>query len=307
MSARKPAVASFWDLGMADNNRRDTGRTRPSAAASRTADSGPLSLRRILKILQMLGTQPEGASLSQITGFLEAPRSSTFALLQPLVAGGFLVRADGRYKLGPGAFSLASDILSARHDGYVLDSVLNHLSEQTLFTIMHSEFLRERGATIHREVIQSRRTIRYVGTVGVERPLITTASGRAILAFAGAAWTKKYLDGVQGTPALRPGSATRRKFDRMLEQVRRDGFAASIGDFDVRIGAVAAPIMDAQGLAVGSVGVAGLASEIEAELASVVPLVRAAGSSLSTRTKSVTAPLQAKAGTAAIGKSKRRS
>jgi len=300
MGARKPSAAGFWDLGTAENNRRDTGRARSGAAASRTTAAGPLSLQRVLRILQMLGRQPEGAALAQITSFLEAPRSSTFALLQPLIAGGFLVRAGGRYKLGPGAFSLASDILSARHDEYLLDSVLNHLSEQTSFTIMHSEFLRERAAIVHRQIIQSRRTIRYVGSVDVERPLLTTAAGRAILAFAGETWTRHYLDNVQAKPALRPGSVARRKFERLLEQVRRDGFAASIGDFDVRIGAVAAPVLDAQGLAVGSVGVAGLASEMHAELATVAPLVRAAGASLSAQADSATASLEVTAAAQAV-------
>lgn len=292
-ASRKQASTNFWDLGAADINRRDTGRARAPTESSRAPAMGPLSLTRVLRILQLLGSRPEGASLAEIGTFLAAPRSSTFALLQPLTATGYLARWEGRYRLASGAFELATDILGARQQVDVLDSVMNQLSDQTSFTIMHSEFLRDRGAAVHRHVLQSRRTIRYVGSVGVERPLLPTASGRAMLAFAGGGWTSHYLDHLDIQPTLRAGSRARRNVEKLLEGVRRDGYAASIGEFDPRIGAVAAPVVDTQGNAIGAIGVAGLASEIKLELGEVAPLVREAARALSAAAQSLVTRPQA--------------
>ena len=234
----------------------------------------------MLQILELLSAHGEGRSLAQLCADLQAPRSSTHALLQPLVSRGMLSRREGLYRLGPAAFALASGILGARDEPYLVQSVLGMLSERTALSIMYSEFDRGQQAVVHRQVVQSRRSIRYITAPGVPRPLLTTAAGRAVLAHAGAAWTAGFLDRARTRPSLRAGSAARREFEAMLEQVRRQGFATSLGEFDPGVGAVAAPIVDAAGTAVGSIGVAGPVSEIRGELEALTRLVRDAGRQL---------------------------
>ena len=280
-TAKKAAAATvqFWDLGSAETYQRTTGRwrARPQAVPA----EGPRSLTRVLQILEMLGNTSESASLAEISGALGAPRSSTFALLQPMMATGYLARGQARYRLGPKAFALAAAIMGTRDDVYRLESVMSHLSDHTGLTVLHTEFLYDEGVAVHRHVLQSKRTIRYVGIVGIPRPLHTTASGRAMLAFAGLDWTARHLDSLEGKPSMRRDSRARKHLERQLEEVRRDAYASSIGDFDPRIGARAGPILGPKGTAVGSVGVAGLASEIRAEFTILAELVREAARTLS--------------------------
>lgn len=243
--------------------------------------SGPRSLTRILRILEILSEPDDGHSLADICRRLRAPRSSTFALVRPLLSLGCLIREAGIYRLGPAAFALASRILGARDADKIVPAVMRELSETTGLTIMFSEFLKDEAVVVHRQAIQSRRSIRYVATVGNKRPLLTTAAGRAVLAFSDLRWLRRYLDGVGPEANMPPRSAARQRYEAMLERVRRQGFATSLGEFTKGVGAVAAPILSAEGQAVGSIGAAGPVAEVRADLEHIAHEVGIAARTLS--------------------------
>ncbi|MCC7273610.1 MAG: IclR family transcriptional regulator [Alphaproteobacteria bacterium] len=242
--------------------------------------AGPLSLTRILHILEILSRHEDGRSLAELCRALEAPRSSTFALIRPLVALGYLAREDGRYRLGPAALVLALGILGTRDADQIVFSILKDLSDKTALTVMYSQFLREDAVIVHRNVIQSRRAIRFVATVGQRRPLLMTAGGRAVLSACEPAWVRRQLDAATA-PRLRVGSAARKRYEAMLARVREQGFATSLGEFTEDVGAVAAPVLGTDGRPIASIAASGPVTQVAADLDRIGREVALAGRKLS--------------------------
>jgi DNA-binding IclR family transcriptional regulator len=57
---------------------------------------------RVLDILETLSGRPAGASLTELSVSLEAPKTSLLPLLRTLVSRGYAARGDsGRYGIGP--------------------------------------------------------------------------------------------------------------------------------------------------------------------------------------------------------------
>ena len=90
----------------------------PSTAAlsrAHSRDAGPRALGRALEVLEALARRSDGATLSALSQRLGSPKSSLLYLLRPMTRLGYLVRnADGRYRLGPAAFTLAMAALANR-------------------------------------------------------------------------------------------------------------------------------------------------------------------------------------------------
>lgn len=252
------------------------GMKRAAAGLSATLTKprlGPRSLARVLKILELLSKQENGQTLTDICRALDSPRSSILSLLKEMVALGYLTRSGGHYKFGQAAFDLATAIIGHRDADSLIQSVLNSLSEKTGLTIIFSEFLPGEGVMIHRNVVQSTRMIRYVAQIGSRRPLDTTASGRAVLAFSEPGWRKRYLDEKFGSAQKKTAQTARSRFEKLLESVRRSGCASSLGDFTQGVGACAAPILDIQGHAIAAVTISGPETEIRTESATLAALL----------------------------------
>lgn len=247
---------------------------------ARAGAAGPLSLTRILHILEILSHHEDGQSLADLCRALEAPRSSTFALIRPLVALGYLARDAGRYRLGPAALRLALGIVGTRDADQIIHSILTGLSDRTELTVMYSEFLRDEAVFVHRSVIQSRRAIRFMANVGQRRPLLTTAGGRAVLASCDGPYIRQQLDGATA-PKLRPGTAARKRFEALLARVREQGFAASLGEFSPDVGAVASPVLDTDGRPIGSIAAAGPVAQVAADVETIGRAVAEAARRLS--------------------------
>src|SRR5207249_6686063 len=109
------SAVRFFDL--ASHMRTSTAATQPVVVPTRihNRDAGPRALGRALEVLEALARRRDGATLSGLSRRLGSPKSSLLYLLRPMTRLGYLVRsADGRYLLGPAAFTLAMSALSNR-------------------------------------------------------------------------------------------------------------------------------------------------------------------------------------------------
>jgi DNA-binding IclR family transcriptional regulator len=232
-----------------------------------------------LGILRYLANQASPVPAAVISRSLSLPRSTTYHLLQTLMASGFVAHyPDQRlYGLGLTAYELGS--------GYARQEPLQRLARRPMADLAdrcrnsaHLSVLLGRDVVY---VIEERAPGRplMITDVGVRLPAHATASGRAMLAAlpqqqVRALYPDKdaFGSGVDEVPMSL--SALR----RVLVEVRRDGWASEDGEVTAGLASRAMPVLDGNGYPVAAVAVTfpqeertpQLLAEITAEIGATV-------------------------------------
>jgi len=209
-----------------------------------------------LAILRYLANQASPVPAAVISRSLSLPRSTTYHLLQTLMASGFVVHyPDQRlYGLGLAAYELGS--------GYVRQEPLQRLARRPMADLAdrcrnsaHLSVLLGRDVIY---VIEERAPGRplLITDVGVRLPAHTTASGRAMLAAlpqqqVRALYPDKEAFGSGDHHIPMSLSALR----RVLVEVRRDGWADEDGEVTAGLASRAMPVLDGNGYPVAAVAV----------------------------------------------------
>ncbi len=213
---------------------------------------GLTSLNHALGVLAYLSARDQPASLSDIARALDMPPSKAHRYLASFVQFGLVVHTDrsGEYDLGPAALELGLSAM-ARHDFINETSdALPGLARETNMTALLSIWGNQ-GATVIRWEKGTSPTVTSFG-LGTAMPLLTSATGRAFLAYAPAAPMAQLkaseVDRLRKSPALAPDiSRDPDGIEAMIEQVRMQGFSSVDGAFIPGLVAAAAPILDWQG------------------------------------------------------------
>jgi DNA-binding IclR family transcriptional regulator len=232
-----------------------------------------------LAILRYLANQASPVPAAVISRSLSLPRSTTYHLLQTLMASGFVARyPDQRvYGLGLTAYELGS--------GYVRQEPLQRLARRPMAELAdrcrngaHLSVLLGRDVIY---VIEERAPGRplLITDVGVRLPAHATASGRAMLAAlpqqqVRALYPDKVAFGSGNDQAPMSLSALR----RVLVEVRRNGWASEDGEVTAGLASRAMPVLDGNGYPVAAVAVTfpqeertpKLLAEITAEIGATV-------------------------------------
>lgn len=184
-------------------------------------------ITRAAKILDALGTKPNGMSLGEIAQAVDLPRSTVQRIVSALDSVQ-LVRSQGNaggVRLGPGLLRLIANV----HTDVIAISQpwLQALSEATGETVSLGRASGLQLAIVH--YIVSDRELRIVPRIGMNLPLYSTSGGRALLA----------LDS-DDTARLLVGDAyhamtehTVRNFPALLThltEIRRTGLAFDLGE-----------------------------------------------------------------------------
>jgi IclR family acetate operon transcriptional repressor len=233
--------------------------TVPDAAAARNSSS---SLRRALGLLMYVakhGAEPEGASLTQISGALEMSKSTALRLATPLVEAGLLVRtpARGHFRLGSGALQLGQAYL----DGLDLRSVAKPFLARLLSESGNTCHLvvRDGMDVVYIDKVENQTAVRMASRIGKRMPLQCTAVGKSILAFSGPTLVKEVLE--TGLPAITPWSITDPElFRQELDKTLKRGYSIDDRENEPEVRCVAAPVFDHDDAVVGALSVSGLTS-----------------------------------------------
>jgi DNA-binding IclR family transcriptional regulator len=232
-----------------------------------------------LGILRFLANQASPVPAAGISRSLSLPRSTTYHLLETLMASGFVVHyPDQRvYGLGLAAYELGS--------GYVRQEPLQRLARRPMADLAD----RCRNSA-HLSVLLGRDVIyvieerapgrpRLITDVGVRLPAHATASGRAMLAAlpqqqVRALYPDKDAFGAADDQVPMSLSALR----RVLVEARRDGWASEDGEVTAGLASLAMPVLDGNGYPVAAVAVTfpqedrtpQLLAEVSAEIGATV-------------------------------------
>lgn len=213
-----------------------------------TAYASPRSADRMLRILECLAEAEDGRSLAALAKDIETPKSSVLNLMRALVQNGYVDHAEGVYRLGSGAFSLASAILARRRWPEVALPILNRLAEASGETAMLSEIAGNQDEFVYIAKAESRQALRFAATVGDRRPLYATAGGLALLANMPLATVNAYLDRTRFVPLTEHTRTDRAAIEAALNEVRRDGYCVTTAGSTLGLSAVAASVTGSGGL-----------------------------------------------------------
>jgi IclR family acetate operon transcriptional repressor len=213
------------------------------------------SLDRGLAILEAVAASAEPVPLRELTDLIGIDRSSVFRLANTLRQRRFLANPKGSkdYILGPSAWRL-----SRRYGRSVLATFFHHyLRELTTKLGETSHFAVQEGRQAffidHHPPIGQ--VVSVAGQTGEFAPLHCTAHGKALLADTNLT-ALKALFGRTPLHAYNRNTVTSlARLARVCARVRDEGFAIDDGEYIAEVRCVAAPIRDAQGEIVASVGI----------------------------------------------------
>jgi DNA-binding IclR family transcriptional regulator len=221
---------------------------------------GAQTVHRAIDILESFTIDRPSLSLGQICDAVQLTLPTTHRLLKALQHKDMVTwdPLSKRYSLGVGVMRLASLILNRDDLNQIIQPWLELLRNETReTTALHGVFENQRVCLVE---LVSPLPIRMASGVGTPYPLYAGAAGKAILAWMPPSRIAQVLDDAVEAHKL---SAQRRTALRMeLEKIRTDGFATSRGETVSSAAAIAAPILNANGVVVGAINITGPADRL---------------------------------------------
>lgn len=166
-----------------------------TAPPDRTAEGSPAegspveAVDRALVVLEALADAgPAGMSLAELSGVLGRNKTTVHRALAALRFRGFVSQdpSGGRYLLGPAATALGDAFLREENLPALLHPALVALCHAT-DELVHLGVL-SGTEVVYLDKVEPERPVRVWSAVGRRMPAVTTALGRAMLAFGHADW-----------------------------------------------------------------------------------------------------------------------
>lgn len=247
-------------------------------------DGGHRAVARVLDILETLAGRPAGASLTELSVTLEAPKTSLLPLLRTLVSRGYAARGEsGRYGIGPRWLeagdpgAVAPDLVEAAHP--VLQALTRETGETTFVAVLppgHSEL-------VYVDKVESPQRIRYSAELGERRPLYCTATGFGLFAFLEPAQREHLARTLPLTRHTRRTTTSRELLRRRLDAIHAAGVAVTVDEFVIGAGGAAAPVYGRDGRLVAACAVTGPTGRIHAGRRRFADAVKRAAAEISER------------------------
>ena len=138
----------------------------------------------VLDLLEVFARQKAPLTLSAISRALAMPKSSTFNLIDTLLARGVLYETHprGGYYPTRRLFDLARDVMEGDSFLHLIHGELESLAASTGESVLvAARDPQNQNEIVYIDAVESTAPIRYFAKVGDKRPIYTTSSGKAIL------------------------------------------------------------------------------------------------------------------------------
>lgn len=220
------------------------------------------SVDRAINALEHLARHPD-ARVTAVAEAIGVHKSTASRLLVALQARDLVEAGSerGRYRLGTGVLRLAAGVggrLDVSGQGAsVCDRLAAELGETVNLAIRQGDV----AVNVHQS--QGGGAVSVDSWVGRPTPLHATSSGKVLLAYAPAdlreqvlANLPRYTEATVTEPAV---------LSSQLERARRDGYAVTVGELELGLNAVAAPVRSADGSVVAALSVSAPAFRLPAD------------------------------------------
>lgn len=223
--------------------------TEGSATGDRSAPSEARGLNgsdRVLAILNLLGSFPEGVGLNDLARLLNAPRSSVHRALSALRRANLIEQdRDSRYRLGYGLLKLAFSYYEELDEVGRIRPVLSALAQKFGETT-HYAVLDQREVMYLAKVQPARSRYQMTSVIGGRNPAYCTGVGKSLLAFRltsredVAAFVAEHEAGL--TPFTEHTITSVDGLDAEFARVREHGFALDREEHEPGIHCLAIPL-----------------------------------------------------------------
>ncbi len=223
------------------------------------------ALERSLAILEVLAQSKGGLTLSQLTRYLNLPKSSVYCLLRTFEENGYLFKqtSSGKYRLTTRLSDLARCALNGMSLREKARPFLKSLSEQTGIAV-HLAVV-ERGSCVLIEKLNPAGSYRCATWVGKQVSLHCTAIGKAL-----AAWLPETVVEriVSEHGLMRYNDNTICSFRKLKEDlalVRERGYSLDDEEEEIGVRCLGAPIFNGNNEAIAAVSIVGTTTQIHAD------------------------------------------
>ena len=242
---------------------------------------------RALQMLSAFDRDRRELGVRDFASLLDVHKSTASRLAATLAAGGFLERTPGaeRFTLGPQAARIGLLAVGGRTLVEAARPAMEALAAETRETVVLS--VPSGGEALDIAQTSSEHRIGVTTWIGRRAPLHASSDGKALLAFGGAELPPGPLE-----PLTERTITDRTVLERELARIRQTGWAPAVGDFELGLNGVAAPVFGGGRACIAAVSVSGPAYRIPPEL------LPALGERCAAAAKDVTARLGAEAVTA---------
>jgi IclR family transcriptional regulator, acetate operon repressor len=240
------------------------------------------SVNRAISILQVLARRGPTA-LTELAAELEIHKSTIFRLLSTLESRGLVDQnsSRGRYQLGYGIVQLAAGATRQLDLSMVSRRICEDLAEEIGESVEIA--IRENDAVLTIDQVIGTAAMTPIPWVGRRTPLHATSAGKVFLAHMSADERASCLNGK--LERLTENTITsRRQLEEQLSAVRDQGYGYTLGELEIGLAAVAAPIRDLDDQVVATISVSGPIFRITPEtIPAMAVLVTAAATEISQR------------------------
>ena len=239
------------------------------------------SLGRGLEVLRAFNRTGRKMTLSQVAAETGHTRAGARRILLTLVHEGYAV-ADGKlFDLTPLVLELGHSVLSSKGVWEVAKPFIDHLSEDVRESV--SAAVLDNFDVVYVSGAQYHRVISVGISVGSRFPAHCTANGRVLLAAQPKEKWPAMLRDIELTKLTEKSVVDRAEFEKVLEQVRDQGWSMVDQELEIGLMSIAAPVRTNSGALVGAinVGVPTLRMTPQEMVAEVLPKLQATVSNIS--------------------------
>lgn len=229
------------------------------------------SVTKALQLLELFAEEQGELTLQDISLKAEMPKPTVYRLLTTLENYGYVYKTkksthDSRYGLGLKLLELGQLVSERLELREIARPFMEKLAE-TINEVIHLVIEKDNKA-IYIEKVDSTRALRLITRVGKSSPLYIGSGPKLLLAYLPEPQQQEILQSEMYT--LTNKKIDNRKLHQELVQIRKEGYALSIGEQDADTTGVSFPIYNYEGKVVASLAVSGLSNHFKGERLRVI-------------------------------------
>lgn len=210
-------------------------------------DANPRSPLRTVQVLHELASAEVAVPLAVLAARLALPKTSLFRLLRALEAGGYVESDNGVHRVGPQALKLGAALLRKRKFPECARPALQRVAAECNETVVLGTFDDSETQIVYIDVIEPSNPLRFSIRPGLTKPLYSSASGQALLAYQSADKRNSYLAATHFEKLASNTVGSVSALKRRMKDIRSQGIAVSIDGMFEGVYSIAVPVFDSAG------------------------------------------------------------